>query len=294
MLIKRTFLLINLLLIALAVYLGVKGAYSLLTSRLDILPPATMALDSVSAAKKAQVLPFSSFRIITQRNLFHTTTGSEKASSEIVLDNLKETELKLRLWSTFAGKPEVSFAIIEDQKTRKQNVYTINDTVQNATLKMILSDKVVLSVSGKDEILELEKRSATSTASSTRLSTTVASASTSAGAITSNDTSTRRISLSRAQVDSAMGNLTELMGQVTIQPHSEDGVEGLGLSNIQANSIFRRMGLRNGDVLTAVDGQALTSVDQAYKLYEDLRSSDTASLEINRKGRSTIYKYQIR
>ncbi len=294
MLIKRLFLLIDLLLIALAVYLGVKGAYSLLTSRLDILPPATMAPDSVSAEKKAQVLPFSSFRSIAQRNLFHTTAGSEKASSEIVLDNLKETELKLRLWCTVAGEPEVSFAIIEDQKTRRQNVYTINDTVQNATLKMILSDKVVLSVSGKDEILELEKRSATSTASTARLSTTVASASTSAGTVTSSVASTRRISLSRAQVDGAMENLTELMGQIAIQPHSEDGVEGLALSNIQANSIFRRMGLRNGDVLTAVDGQALTSVDQAYKLYEDLRSSDTASLEINRKGRSTIYQYQIR
>ena len=294
MLIKRLFLLIDLLLIALAVYLGVKGTYSLLTSRLDTLPSITMAPDSVSAETKAQVLPFSSFRSIAQRNLFHTTTGSEKTSQEIVLDNLEETELKLRLWSTVAGEPEVSFAIIEDQKTRKQNVYTIDDTVQNATLKMILSDKVVLSVSGKDEILELEKRSATSTSASMRSSTTIASVSTTAGATTTIATSERRISLSRAQVDSAMENLTDLMGQISIQPHSEDGVEGLALSNIQANSIFRRMGLRNGDVLTAVDGEALTSVDQAYKLYEDLKSSDTASLDINRSGRSTTYQYRIR
>jgi general secretion pathway protein C len=54
------------------------------------------------------------------------------------------------------------------------------------------------------------------------------------------------------------------------------------------------MGLRNGDVLVAVDGQALTSVDQAYKLYEDLKTSDTASVQINRRGRSTNIEYRIR
>jgi general secretion pathway protein C len=294
MLIKRLFLLVDLLFIALAVYLGVKGAYAFLASRLDTLPLATVTQNTATTQKKEQVPAFSSFRSIAQRNLFHTAADSEKSGSEIVLENLEETDLKLKLWCTVAGEPEVSYAIIEDLKTRKQNVYTVNDTVQNATLKMIRADKVVLSVSGKDEILELEKRSASSTSASTKSSTSIASASTSVGTSTATTTSTRRISLSRAQVEGAMENLTELMGQINIQPYSEDGVEGLALSNIQPNSIFRRMGLRNGDVLTAVDGQALTSPDQAFKLYEDLKSSDTANLEINRKGRSTNYQYRIR
>jgi general secretion pathway protein C len=91
-----------------------------------------------------------------------------------------------------------------------------------------------------------------------------------------------------------MENITELATQIRIEPYSEDGVEGLSLSNIKPNSIFRRMGLRNGDVLVAVDGQSLTSVDQAMKLYEDLKTSDTANLEINRKSRSINFQYKIR
>ena len=100
--------------------------------------------------------------------------------------------------------------------------------------------------------------------------------------------------LPRSQVDGAMENLPDLMEQIRIQPYSENGVEGLALSNIRPNSIFRRMGLRNGDILIAVDGQSLTSVDQALKLYEDLRSSDTANVEINRRSRSIKFQYQIR
>ena len=92
-----------------------------------------------------------------------------------------------------------------------------------------------------------------------------------------------------------MNNLNELMGQINIQPHEEDGqADGMILSNIKPNSIFRRMGLRNGDILTAIDGRPITTVDGALKLYEDLKSSDAANVEIKRKGRPTTIEYSIR
>jgi general secretion pathway protein C len=288
MTIKRLFLIIDLLLIALAVYLGVKGIYAVIMSRLDTLPPATTVQKTVASVRKADLPPYSDFQTIAQRNLFQTTTASEKAEETIVLDNLEETELKLKLWGTVAADdPRQSFAIIEDEKKREQNVYKIDDTVQNATVKLILADKVVLSVSGSDEVLQLQKRSADSSTTTRTTSTVRTTAAT-------NTTTTTRISLRRTQVESAMENLTELMTQITIKPYNEDGVEGLSLSNIKPNSLFRRMGLRNGDVLVAVEGQALNSVDQAYQLYESLKSSDSASVEINRRGRSRVIQYRIR
>jgi general secretion pathway protein C len=84
------------------------------------------------------------------------------------------------------------------------------------------------------------------------------------------------------------------MTQVTVEYQNKDGVEGLALSNIKANSLFRRMGLRNGDVLVAVEGEPLTSTNQALQLYEKLQSADSASVEINRRGRSRIIQYNIR
>src|SRR5665811_1614516 len=69
----------------------------------------------------------------------------------------------------------------------------------------------------------------------------------------------RRISLSRAQVDGAMNNINELKRKINNQPHTENGqADGMILSNIKPNSIFRRMGLRNGDILTAIDGRPIT------------------------------------
>lgn len=287
---KQLFLIIDLMLITLAVYLGVKGIYGVITFRLDTVPPAPAVRSTTTSIQQTDLPPFSDYQVIVQRNLFQTNTGAAaKAGTNLLLDNLEETKVELKLWGTVAAdNPEKSYAIIEDEKKREQHVYKVNDTVQNATVKMILADKVVLSVAGRDEVLQLQKRTGSS---STTTRSTTASLRT---ATTSSATQTTRISLNRSQVNSAMENLSELMTQVTIDYYNEDGLEGLKLSNIKPNSIFRRMGLRNGDVLVAVEGQPLTSADQALQLYENLKSSDSASVEINRRGRSRVIQYRIR
>lgn len=286
---KKIFLLVDLLLIALAVYLGVQGIYGVVASRLDTLPPVTTARSTSVPIRQASLPPYSDYRPITQRNLFKTVTESEKIDENIAVDSLEETDLKLKLWGTMpSDNPKNSFAIIEDENKREQNVYNINDTVQNATVKLILTDKVVLSGPGGDEVLQLEKRSGGSSTSSRATASNVRATSTTAS------TQTTRISLRRSQVNEAMENLSELMTQVTVEYQNKDGVEGLALSNIKPNSLFRRMGLRNGDVIIAVEGQSLTSPDQALQLYESLKSSDSASVEINRRGRSRIIQYRIR
>jgi general secretion pathway protein C len=75
----------------------------------------------------------------------------------------------------------------------------------------------------------------------------------------------------------------------------EDGIPaGLSLSRIKPNSIFRRMGLRNGDVITGVDGNEISTVDDALRLVDNLRSSSTLSVQLKRRGRDKTIEYRIR
>jgi general secretion pathway protein C len=92
-----------------------------------------------------------------------------------------------------------------------------------------------------------------------------------------------------------MTDMASLMTQVQISPHMEDGVPaGLSLSSIKPNSIFRRMGLRNGDVITGVDGAEISSVDDALKLVDNLKSSSNLSVQLKRRGREKNIEYSIR
>ena len=53
------------------------------------------------------------------------------------------------------------------------------------------------------------------------------------------------------------------------------------------------MGLRRGDIITGVDGQAIESVDDALALYNRLKSASNVKLEIKRRGQSRILDYNI-
>ncbi len=287
---NRVVTLVHLTLITVAAYLVVATLYTMLAVGADTSPPPPTARRPVSPSQQVSAPPLAAYRPIVQRNLFHTKRVGEKAASapDVQLESLEQTKLSLKLWGTVVGNGDTAFAVIEDESKREQQLYRTGDSIQNATLRLILRNKVVLSVMGKDEVLEMENIEAKAPASrfAARALPTPAAG---------RPVPRRRISLSRSQVDGALGNLNELMGQINIQPHVENGVpDGMMLTNIKPNSIFRRMGLRNGDVLTGVDGRSIQSVDDALKLYEDLKASDKAMVEIKRKGRPTVIEYNIR
>jgi ankyrin repeat protein len=71
-------------------------------------------------------------------------------------ETLENTGLKLRLWGTITGNSISAYAIIEDITTRKQKLYREGDGIQNATVKKIFRDKVVLRIGDNFEILTIE------------------------------------------------------------------------------------------------------------------------------------------
>lgn len=284
---KSIFIIINVMLITCLSYLGVSGFYHMVTA----FAPAFEELDAAGAKQigsfKSDVKPFADYTSIVERNLFKTAKVAEKSAAPTVdLDSMKETELQLKLWGTVTGKHGKAYAVIEETKERKQNLYREGDAIQNATVKSIYREKVVLSVGGQDEILTMEdatssKGSFEAAPNRSPQSSTVMRA--------------QKITLRRSQIESAMENVTDLMSQIKVRPHFENGQpDGLKLSSIKPRSIFRKMGLRNGDVITGVDGQRIESVDDALKFYEGIRSASNMSVGIKRRGREKVIEYNIK
>ena len=84
------------------------------------------------------------------------------------------------------------------------------------------------------------------------------------------------------------------MKQVRIRPHFTNGEpDGLRLTGIRPNSIFYKMGLKSGDIITGVDGKDIESVDDALEFYKSLQSSAKVKLELNRRGRLQTLNYNI-
>ena len=287
---KAAFILINLACITLSSYMVVDGVYDNLAARLSA-PPGRSAQKAYSIADTGvSHRPLSAYKKAVERDLFDTRAdAAAPAARKVDTSTLEETKLNLKLWGTVTGSEEGDYAVIEDIKAREQNLYRVGDAVQTATVKGIFREKVVLSVNGQDEILQMEdfesgKRAFRPGGLPAR------------GPVARTGAQrAQRISLRRSYIEQSMQDMATLMTQVKIQPHMEDGVPaGLSLSSIKPNSIFRRMGLRNGDVIVGVDGSEISTVDDALRMVDSLKSSSNLSLQLKRRGREKNIEYRIR
>jgi general secretion pathway protein C len=282
--IKRYLTVLNFLLVGGIVYFSVNAFYGIMATRLDPGQPDLSDRSKVSVPLKENLPPLSHYDAISDRNLFKTNAKSDIKASAINVDTLKQTDLNLKLWGTVTGLKDQTYAVIEESKTRKQNLYRVGDTIQNATVKLVLREKVVLNVDGKDEVLEIEK-----VKSRARYTPAVQPDR------RSRKIRPQRITLRRAQIENALEDVNKLLTQVNIRPHYTDGKpDGLLLTRIRPRSIFLRMGLRNGDIITGVNESPLQSVDDALKFYESLRSADNVTLQLKRRGRSRTIDYKIK
>jgi len=154
---QRAFTILNILLIAGAVYLGV-SAFSKITAKNQDQPDLSDSIsEKVSPLETEIRQPMSYYRVINSRNLFNAKPAAEIKDKAIDIGALKKTDLRLKLWGTVTGDKDGAYAVIEETGTRQQNLYRVGDTVQQATVKMILREKVVINVKGKDEVLEIEE-----------------------------------------------------------------------------------------------------------------------------------------
>jgi len=277
---KKSFLMLNLLLLAGVVYYGVEIFYKTIESSMEYVPVPGQADAPPETVNKKPTASHAHYKPIVNRDLFGTLKIENQTEPALDIEALKPTELNLKLWGTVANEGGRSaFAVIEELKTRKQSLYRAGDSIQNATVKAILREKVILSVGGKDEILTM------AAAYSEKMP---ARRGQSRAAIQNN------ITLQRSFINDAIKNIGTLLGQVRIRPHFEGGEPaGLSMTGIKPNSIFSKMGLKSGDVLRGVDSQEIRSVNDVIGLYEKLKSSSKVTLEVKRRNKLRTITYRI-
>jgi general secretion pathway protein C len=229
-----------------------------------------------------------------ERNIFNASNKEEAApvAEKVDIDTLKETELKLKLWGTVTGQNGQAYAVIEDTKSREQNLYRAGDSIQNAFVKLILREKVVLRVDERDEILAMEEIRESRRGGPADKSMYPSVPEPAQKMPVSSYPS--KITLKSDQVEKALENLGELMEQATLRPHIEEGQPtGISITGIKPNAIFRRMRLRNGDIITGINGNSIGSVEDAVKVFENLSSGSNIQLQIKRRGREQTLDYSI-
>jgi general secretion pathway protein C len=277
----------NILLLGLIGYFWVSAIGNLLNAGRQPLPVASPPAADVSPKPKATVRPLEDYKIIIERNLFGVTRDQASDPQEDVSIEGLPVSLKvlgLKLVGTVVGDDAaVSLAIIDDQSTRKQDLYREGDQVGQALLKKILRNKVVLNTGSRDEVLtmEFEEKAGISPARQQPLTSLP-------------ETPAEPGQLTREEVEFELPQYTRLMQQLGVRPHIEEGKQaGFMVYNINPDSIYAKMGLESGDVIKSLNGQPIETTQQAVDFYNSLKEGGAITLEIKRGESTQELRFEI-
>ena len=269
-------------------YLAVDIFYGIVVARfqqVDIREEETRKSPTKKAMKKVTL---NDFRVIAERNIFgisgkpaENATGKEKEPKVDDIEKLKPTSLKIVLIGTVTGPRANSFAVIEETAKKKQGLYKTGDTVLDATIRKILREKVVLRVGGKDEILEMKQNDLASNKGNR-------SAQSGSG-------EGYTITVGQKDLQDSIKNVNQLLTEVRIRPNMNKGKpDGLALTYIKQGSMFMKLGLKKGDVITGLNGKPINSPEDAFSFYKSLETGSDISLSIKRDGKNETINYQFK
>jgi general secretion pathway protein C len=281
----------DILAIAVIIYIGVDTFYRV--TRTELIEADITGIDSrdISGDKQADISRLDDYQTIIDRNLFSKVSGVPLKDIDLDSKDLKPTSLKLTLLGTIFSNDKNSAAVIEETAKKTQGLYREGDSIQNAVVKSIFAGRVVLRVEGRDEVLAMDELKSSETVMAPAGSMQTAAVSPRA-TLAANAIMERRISIRRGDIDESFENINDLISQATIQPHYTDGeADGLTVTGIKAGSIFRKMGLRNGDIVRGVNDNEIKTAEDLISMYNDLRSDSNISLQIIRRGRETNLNY---
>ena len=281
---RRYHTIFNLLALSVVIYIGVDLVYKVIRARLRQVDTTTFVVKPPPDDKEHRKAPFDDYRLIIDRNIFGSSdrTAEEVKAEEI--EALEPTSLKIALLGTVAGSPRNAVAVIEETANRRQGLYKVGDSIQEAIIKMILRGKVVLRVEDRDEILTMDEEAVGSTEKDR---------------VASRPRETRgrgtTITVRRSDVQESLNDINKLLTQVRVRPHFRDGKpDGLSISRINPGSIFSKLGLRNGDIVQGMNDSSIKSPDDILALYEKLKSGSQVQLEIDRNGQRKTLDYRFR
>jgi general secretion pathway protein C len=287
---SRYLILVNLLLLGMAAYWGASTVSTAIAARLTPMPQVELPSPPELAPPQPN-RPMTHYAAISRRNIFNV----EPTPGPAIQLAPQKTPLNLKLWgvSIDQKRPNRSHAIIEDQKAHKQDVHRVGDQIQGATVKIIDWTKVTLERDGQLEILELAATNLPGAAAPANRPLAAAQAGpTGEGIQKISDT---EYTIERTEVDSALENMNQLFTQIRAVPHFEGGQSvGFRLFAIRQDSLFDKIGLKNGDIISKINGQDMTDPARAIAMFQELRNERQISVEVTRNKEPLSLSYSLR
>jgi general secretion pathway protein C len=205
-----------------------------------------------------------------------------------------KTTLPLNLIGTLIMTDELrSIATIEDKSTSSVYPMRIDDEIQNKIKVVKVEPRRVIFVNknaNRREYIELPEDSKLA-------NPVITTGKPTGGAVGAGveKVAPTQYNVSRVEVDKALADFNKVLTEARAVPNFENGVAaGYKIFQIVPGSIYDKLGIQNGDVITGLNGDTINDPGKAFEMLNQLKSSNHLELQVKKDGKVLNYIYDIR
>lgn len=258
---------VSLTLVVLIAYYLARAAWLLYPSGEQVVwtPP-----QRTGAARLAQSATTADYGKIVDSHLFGTASDSSAAPVVVETENAPDTRLNLKLRAAVAATDsEVAHAIIADG-SGDEKVYFLKSSIPGgATLHRVQADRVILNRGGVLETLRLPREFEGSPVPVTRRGSSAGSAAAAGGNV-------------QQLIANNAATFSEIIRPQPFMPNGQ--LKGYRVFPGRNRQQFIALGLRPGDLVTAINGVALNNPAQGMEIFRSLGESSQVNVTIERAG----------
>ena len=201
-----------------------------------------------------------------------------------------------------ASDPQWSLALLRNKDTNEMNVHGVGSFInENAVVTGVDEMKVSLDNAGRKEYIPVNETNDLAKPAPTFEGETEGTEKpeTPEGGEASN-VNVKKISenvfeIPSAEIENTLSNLSVVATQARIVPSFQGGKSnGFKLFSIKPDSIYSKLGIKNGDIIQRINGYEMTSPDKALEVYQKLRDASTINIDVIRRGKNQTMTYHVR
>jgi len=260
-----------------------------------IVEPAPKIVKGEIALSKDPIL-LDNHKIIMERNIFGSVgagTDKENLQKEKKEAPAPVLRAQLRLLATVAGDEEVACAVIENVKTKIQDLYKTGDIIEGARVERIERNRIVLFNGGQREVLNLYVAGGVSVPVEKSAEPVIAQKPGFAEVVTIISPTEREIN--KKAFLAKVGGTEAILRTVVATPYIVNGKEkGIRITGLEDLSMARYIGFENGDVIQNINGNTVTNRRKAFQILRKVRSQSSLHIQLLRNKKKKELSFGIK
>lgn len=94
--------------------------------------------------------------------------------------------------------------------------------------------------------------------------------------------------------DEMLSNINEVLTQArAVQIRNPDGSYSFKMTEIVPGSIYSQLGIQNEDIITGINGDPITNINELMSLFGRIRDIDNFEIQVQRQGSARSFRYEF-